>query len=93
MARFRPNIVFSGGAPYAEDDMHRFSINSIDFHGVKLCARCVMTTIDQEKAVVGKEPLRTLSQYRTINSKVMFGQNVLVGGAGIIQVGDAILES
>jgi uncharacterized protein YcbX len=52
-----------------------------------------MTTIDQEKAVVGKEPLRTLSQYRTINSKVMFGQNVLVGGAGIIQVGDAILES
>jgi uncharacterized protein YcbX len=37
--------------------------------------------------------LRTLSQYRTINSKVMFGQNVLVGGAGIIQVGDAILES
>lgn len=93
MERFRPNIVFSGGAPYAEDDMHRFSINGIDFHGVKLCARCVMTTIDQDKAVAGKEPLRTLSQYRTINNKVMFGQNVLVGGAGIIQVGDPILES
>jgi uncharacterized protein len=93
MARFRPNIVFSGGAPYAEDDMHRFSINGIDFHGVKLCARCVMTTIDQDKAVAGKEPLRTLSQYRTINNKVMFGQNVLVGGAGTVQVGDAILES
>jgi uncharacterized protein YcbX len=93
MARFRPNIVFSGGAPYAEDDMHRFSINGIDFHGVKLCARCVMTTIDQDKAVAGKEPLRTLSQYRTIDNKVMFGQNVLVGGAGSINVGDVILES
>lgn len=91
MERFRPNIVFSGGAPYAEDDMHRFSINGIDFHGVKLCARCVMTTIDQDKAVAGKEPLRTLSQYRTINNKVMFGQNVLVGRAGVIKVGDSLL--
>jgi uncharacterized protein YcbX len=91
MERFRPNIVFSGGAPYEEDDMHRFSINGIDFHGVKLCARCVMTTIDQNKAVAGKEPLRTLSQYRTINNKVMFGQNVLVGGAGSISIGDAVL--
>jgi uncharacterized protein len=91
MERFRPNIVFSGGAPYSEDDMHRFSINGIDFHGVKLCARCVMTTIDQDKAVAGKEPLRTLSQYRTINNKVMFGQNVLVGGAGVIKVGDSLL--
>jgi uncharacterized protein YcbX len=91
MERFRPNIVFNGGAPYAEDDMHRFSINGIDFHGVKLCARCVMTTIDQDKAVAGKEPLRTLSQYRTINNKVMFGQNVLVGGAGVIKVGDSLL--
>ena len=91
MARFRPNIVFSGGVPYAEDDMHRFSINGIDFHGVKLCARCVMTTIDQDKAVAGKEPLRTLSQYRTINNKVMFGQNVLVEGFGVIKVGDSLL--
>jgi uncharacterized protein YcbX len=90
MERFRPNIVFSGGAPYAEDDMHRFSINGIDFHGVKLCARCVMTTIDQDRAVAGKEPLRTLSQYRTIDNKVMFGQNVLVGGAGVIKVGDSL---
>lgn len=93
MERFRPNIVFSGGAPYEEDGMHRFSINGIDFHGVKLCARCVMTTIDQDKATTGKEPLRTLSQYRTINNMVMFGQNVLVGGAGSISVGDLILES
>lgn len=92
MERFRPNIVFSGGEPHEEDRMRQFSINGVGFLGVKPCARCVMTTIDQDKAVAGKEPLRTLSTYRNVDQKIMFGQNLLVKGAGVIKVEESILE-
>jgi len=90
MNRFRPNIVFTGGAPYQEDEMQHFKINDLDFYGVKPCGRCVMTTINQDTGSVGKEPLRTLSMYRTANNKVNFGQNILHTGLGRINVGDEI---
>jgi len=57
---------------------------------VKLCARCTITTTNQETGVTGKEPLKTLANYRMTNNKVYFGQNVLCGGKGVIKVGDAI---
>jgi uncharacterized protein len=90
MNRFRPNIVFTGGAPYEEDMMHTFAIRNVTFYGVKLCARCVMTTIDQETAVAGKEPLKTLARYRNKNQKIMFGQNLAHEGLGQINVGDQL---
>lgn len=88
--RFRPNIVFTGGEPFQEDMMHTFTIGDITFHGVKLCARCVMTTIDQENGVSGKEPLKTLARYRSKNKKIMFGQNLSHEGLGEIKIGDAL---
>lgn len=88
--RFRPNIVFTGGLPFQEDDMKQFSIGDIRFLGVKPCARCVMTTIDQQTAVKAKEPLKTLSTYRMKDNKIYFGQNLLYQGHGTIRVGDAI---
>jgi uncharacterized protein YcbX len=90
MNRFRPNLVFTGGAPYCEDTFDTFSIGDITFTAVKPCARCVLTTIDQELATKGKEPLKTLSGYRMQKNKVMFGQNLLHTGAGLIKVGDKI---
>jgi uncharacterized protein YcbX len=90
MNRFRPNIVFTGGEPYQEDLMHTFTIGNLTFHGVKLCARCVMTTIDQENGVSGKEPLKTLACYRSKNKKIMFGQNLAHEGLGEIRVGDEL---
>ena len=90
MNRFRPNIVFTGGAPYQEDTMHTFSIGNIIFHGVKLCARCIMTTIDQATAMRYKEPLKTMARYRFKNNKIMFGQNLVHKGLGEISVGDAL---
>lgn len=91
MNRFRPNIVFTGGAPYAEDNFDRMSINDIDFYGVKLCARCVMTTIDQDTLAKGKEPLKTLAGYRRKATKILFGQNVVNDGDGVINVGDELI--
>lgn len=90
MRRFRPNIVFTGGAPFEEDELEAFTINNIHFFGVKLCARCVITTINPDTAAKGKEPLRTLTTYRMKNNKIYFGQNLLHKGNGMIQVGDAI---
>jgi uncharacterized protein YcbX len=90
MNRFRPNIVFTGGTAFQEDYMKHFEINGIPFFGVKPCARCVMTTIDQQTAEKAKEPLRTLSSYRMKNKKVLFGQNVLHQANGVVCIGDAI---
>lgn len=90
MNRFRPNIVFEGGYAFEEDEMEHFVINTIEFFGVKPCARCVVTTIDQQKAEKGKEPLSTLSTYREKNNKIYFGQNLLHKGNGLIQKGDEL---
>ncbi len=90
MNRFRPNIVFSGGDPYQEDLLKAFKINSIKFSAVKLCGRCVVTTTSQETAERGKEPLRTLATYRTINHKISFGQNIISEGTGAIRIGQVL---
>lgn len=90
MNRFRPNLVFTGGAPYCEDTFDTFSVGDVTFTAVKPCERCVLITIDQALATKGKEPLTTLSTYRTRKNKIMFGQNLLHQGTGIIKVGDKI---
>jgi uncharacterized protein YcbX len=90
MNRFRPNIVFAGGEPFEEDTMHTFTIGNITFHGVKLCARCIMTTIDQDTIARGKEPLKTLARYRFKNNKILFGQNLIHTGTGEITIGDQL---
>lgn len=90
MDRFRPNIVFSGGSPFLEDSLREFKIGEVEFQIVKPCARCVMITVDQETGKKGKEPLKTLSSYRTINNKVYFGQNVVALGPGKVKIGDHI---
>lgn len=88
--RFRPNIVFTGGVPYEEDMMMQFTINSVNFFGVKLCARCTIPTVNQNDASKSAEPLRTLASYRQKNNKVYFGQNLLHRDTGFIHVGDTI---
>ena len=77
MDRFRPNIVFTGGEPYAEDSWKNFRIGQNRFVGIKPCSRCVLTTVNQDTAKKGFEPLATLSTYRMQNNKVYFGQNLV----------------
>lgn len=78
MRRFRPSIVVSGSTPYDEDAWYQFRAGGMDFYGIKPCARCVLTTIDPETGEAGKEPLKTLTTYRKWNTKILFGQNILV---------------
>ena len=88
--RFRPNIVFTGGRPFEEDTMEHFIVNGIHCYAVKPCARCVITTTEQETGMTGKEPLKTLASYRRVKNEVYFGQNILTEGTGFISVGDSI---
>lgn len=90
MNRFRTNFVFTGGNPYEEDEWEDFKIGNAEFKAVKPCARCVITTTDQETAVRSAEPLKTLSEYRLINNKVMFGMNVVCKKPATISVNDSI---
>jgi len=92
MNRFRPNFVVTGTDAFAEDKWRIIRIGSTVFHVVKPSERCVLTTVDQtlgEKT--GKEPLRTLSIFRTIRGKVLFGENLIAENAGdSIKVGDRL---
>ncbi|EAY25851.1 MOSC domain-containing protein [Microscilla marina] len=90
MNRFRPNLVVSGTDAFAEDTWKKIKVGEIIFHVVKPCARCVLTTVDQATGIKGIEPLRTLSQYRKVGTKVMFGQNLLPENKGQLSIGDKV---
>ncbi|MBL8446359.1 MAG: MOSC domain-containing protein [Zoogloeaceae bacterium] len=89
MARFRPNLVISGAAPYAEDDWQTLRIGLVTFRLEKPCERCVFTTVDPDTGEKGgdQEPLRTLAKYRKTPDGVIFGRNVVAEGEGMLEVG------
>jgi Uncharacterized Fe-S protein len=88
--RFRPNLVVSGCPPHAEDEWRRIRVGDVVLRVVKPCARCVITTVDQETGVAGKEPLATLATYRRRGNAVLFGQNLVHENTGTVRVGDPV---
>ena len=92
MNRFRPNLVISGCAAYAEDRLGEIVIGDTTFRAVKPCARCQVTTTDQAAGVVmGPEPLKTLATYRDSPNGVLFGMNLIPVQLGTVRVGDAVV--
>lgn len=95
MNRFRPNIVIAGAAAYEEDEWPRVRIGEVVFRSGGPCARCIMTTVDQETGIGGKEPLRLLATYRrdaNDRTRINFGQNLLhETKTGRIRVGDPVV--
>ena len=79
MDRFRPNLVFSGGGAYFEDQVGTLEGAGFKMRIVKPCTRCSITATDQRNGVVGIEPLPTLAKYRRDSrlNGVVFGQNVI----------------
>jgi uncharacterized protein YcbX len=90
MARFRPNIVVSGGEPYAEDDWQQLKIGDFNLRIVKPCSRCVIPSIDIETAERTGEPTKTLSRYRRQDNKIIFGQNAVLDGHGVLKTGMSV---
>lgn len=97
MNRFRTNFVVTGSAAFAEDTWPRFQIGALTFRAGGPCARCVVTTTDQDTAERGKEPLRTLATYRRDSQdsgNVNFGQNLIhETKSGVLRVGDSVTPS
>jgi uncharacterized protein YcbX len=95
MTRFRPNVVVAGTAPWAEDRWLRVRIGEVPFRVVKPCGRCVVTTIDQQTGVRGRQPLKMLGRHRRFGQELVFGQNLIPDRTGVIRVGDPVevLES
>jgi uncharacterized protein YcbX len=48
MRRFRPNLVVSGAAPFAEDTWREIRIGAVRFRVAAPCARCTITTRDPD---------------------------------------------
>jgi uncharacterized protein len=93
MRRFRPSVVVTGTAPWAEDGWRRLRIGEVTFRAVKGCDRCVLTTIDPDTAATGKEPIATLAGCRRWDGKVWFGINLIPDAPrpGVsIRVGDPV---
>lgn len=89
MLRFRPNLVVEGSEPYAEDSWKRIRIGGQTFRVAKGCSRCIITTMDPRtgERSADREPLTTLKTYRERDGEVYFGQNLIHGGSGVLEVG------
>ena len=92
MNRFRPNLVVSGSAPFAEDGWDEIRVGEAVLKSAKPCGRCQVTTTDQATGEVkGPEPLATLSTFRDSREfGVMFGMNMVTVRPGMLRVGDAV---
>ena len=91
---FRPNIVVSTSSAHEEDFWHEIMIGGVRFKNVKLCGRCILTTVDPETGLrsADQEPLKTLLSYRqATNSEVLFGCNLVAMNEGRIYQGDQLV--
>jgi uncharacterized protein YcbX len=92
MSRFRPNVVVSGTAPFVEDTWRRVRLGDVPCEVVKPCKRCVITTLDPQTGTAPspKEPTATLAEFRRWKGGVIFGQNVVHRGLGVLRVGQPV---
>ena len=92
--RFRPNLLFGGSEPFAEDTWSRITISGKEkdsvFDIVKPCARCLIPGINPDSGVYEPEVLNVLASYRKKQGIIYFGQNLLGPDNGIIRVGDRV---
>jgi uncharacterized protein YcbX len=92
MRRFRPNLVVEGALPFEEDQWQQLLINeNVQLIHAKPCARCVMVNIDPDSGHKSNEVLKTLSTYRRVQEKVMFGQHWFIRQPGVIKENDQVL--
>jgi uncharacterized protein YcbX len=92
MTRFRPNLVVEGAAAWAEDTWlgRRLRVGEVTFRAAQSCARCLVTTIDQETGVKGHQPLRALGRHRRYADGLLFAINLIPDTTGTVCVGDAV---
>ncbi|KAJ6463749.1 hypothetical protein DFH09DRAFT_1226904 [Mycena vulgaris] len=97
--RFRPNIVFQGAGPFAEDAWKEIRIGSMDapiISMVSKCTRCLLPNVSPETGERDRAvPYKTLMKFRTgfdpqNKMKPCVGCNGVPLGVGEITVGDRV---
>ncbi len=94
MDRFRPNIVLDHDGAWDEDNWEGIEISGVRFDFVKPCARCIMTTQDQQTGSrEGPSPIPAMGRIRMSGDRrvpgPLFGWNAVPRGEGMIRLGDA----
>jgi len=95
MDRFRPNIVIDHDEPWAEDNWAAIEIGGIRFDLVKPCARCIMTTQDQQTGSRDvPSPMQAMGRIRMSGDRrvpgPLFGWNAVPRAHGRISLGDSV---
>jgi uncharacterized protein YcbX len=88
--RFRPNIFLHTETPHIEDEWKEIHFGETKVKIIKPCARCIITTINQETGIKNIEPIKTLSTYRLKDKNILFGANAMVLNRGMISMGDKV---
>ncbi|MBP1882831.1 MOSC domain-containing protein [Sinorhizobium mexicanum] len=93
MERFRTNILIDCDESWEEDWWESLEIGGITFDLVKPCARCIMTTQDQQTGErIGGNPIQGLAEKRMSADRrvagVLFGWNAVPRGEGTVKLGD-----
>ncbi|GLT54981.1 hypothetical protein SLA2020_281390 [Shorea laevis] len=91
---FRPNLVISGGEPYAEDGWRNLKIGDNYFTSLGGCNRCQMINLVHKAGQVQKsnEPLATLASYRRLKGKILFGILLRYEIGGVEQESESLLQ-
>jgi hypothetical protein len=78
--------------PFWEDDVDLVVTPGLTLLGKTRCARCIVTTINQQTLQRSREPLLTLREFRrgAEGNKVYFGRNFYNLGSGSIRVGEPL---
>ncbi|GHA03958.1 molybdenum cofactor sulfurase [Arenicella chitinivorans] len=90
MRRFRPNIVISGSAPYAEDQWQKLKIGDMIFDLVKPCSRCIIPSIDPDSGEKQMAVNQVLMAHRRRGRNTFFGQNAIHQGRGELRIGQTV---
>ena len=95
MERFRPNIVIDCDDAWQEDRWAAIEVGGLRLDLVKPCARCIMTTQDQQTGSRDvANPMPAMGRIRlSADRRVpgpLFGWNAVPRGEGTIKVGDTV---
>ncbi len=90
MNRFRSNIVFEGSVAFEENQWKSVRVGDLVSNRLKPCERCIITSINQENANRGKDPLKALVELSSDDGRMIFGQNFVPENAAVLKVGDGV---
>ncbi|MGB0965981.1 MAG: MOSC domain-containing protein [Litorivicinus sp.] len=86
--QFRPNILLSGGSPFAEGDLGVIRIGDVELTPVEPCTRCKMINLPPESDHY-PQPMRVSAALRALSPDFVAGHHYSVRRAETLNLGDS----